>query len=94
MLIHLILTTALRRKNYYHLHFPDEEAEVLDFPGSTVEQEFICQCRGHGHDLWSGRIPHAMEQLSPCTTTTEKEEKEERWEGGEEHGVDKVTTGS
>ena len=22
-------------------------------------------------DLWSGRIPHAAKQLSPCTTTTE-----------------------
>ena len=26
-----------RRRNCYHFHFTDEEAEVLDFPGSTVE---------------------------------------------------------
>ena len=23
-----------------------------------------CQCRGHGFDPWSRKIPHAMEQLS------------------------------
>ena len=36
----------------------------------TVE-EFACQCRGYGFNPWSGKIPHAMEQLSPCATTTE-----------------------
>ena len=30
-----------------------------------------CQCRGHGFEPWSGKIPHATEQLSPCATTTE-----------------------
>ena len=30
-----------------------------------------CQRRGHGFELWSGKIPHAAEQLSPCATTTE-----------------------
>ena len=30
-----------------------------------------CQCRGHGFEPWSGKIPHAAEQLSPCATTTE-----------------------
>ena len=33
--------------------------------------ESTCQCREHGLDPWSGKIPHAAEQLSPCTTTTE-----------------------
>ena len=33
--------------------------------------ESACQCRGHGFDPWSRKIPHAMEQLSPCATTTE-----------------------
>ncbi|XP_073644217.1 centromere protein M isoform X3 [Tursiops truncatus] len=27
--------------------------------------------RGHRFEPWSGRISHATEQLSPCTTTTE-----------------------
>ena len=26
---------------------------------------------GHGFKPWSGKIPHAAEQLSPCATTTE-----------------------
>ena len=33
--------------------------------------ESACQCRGHGFEPWSGRIPHATEQLSPWATTTE-----------------------
>ena len=33
--------------------------------------ESACQCRGHGFAPWSGKIPHAAEQLSPWATTTE-----------------------
>ena len=33
--------------------------------------ESACQCRGHGFEPWSGRIPHAAEQLGPWATTTE-----------------------
>ena len=33
--------------------------------------ESACQGRGHGFEPWSGKIPHAAEQLSPCATTTE-----------------------
>ena len=36
----------------------------------TVE-ESACQCREYGFNPWSGKTPHAMEQLSPCATTTE-----------------------
>ena len=32
--------------------------------------EPTCQCREHGFDPWSRKIPYAEEQLSPCTTTT------------------------
>ena len=34
-------------------------------------QESACQCRGHRFNPYSGKIPHAVEQLSPRTTTTE-----------------------
>ena len=34
-------------------------------------EESACKCRGHGFDPWSGKIPYAMEPLSPCTTTPE-----------------------
>ena len=30
-----------------------------------------CQCRGHGFEPWSGKIPHAAEQLGPWATITE-----------------------
>ena len=34
-------------------------------------EESSCQCRGHRFEPWSGKIPHAVEQLSPCAATTE-----------------------
>ena len=33
--------------------------------------ESACQCRGHGFEPWSGKIPHAAGQLSQWATTTE-----------------------
>ena len=33
--------------------------------------ESACQCRGHGFEPCSGRIPRAAEQLGPWATTTE-----------------------
>ena len=43
---------------------------MKDFPGGSVV-EFACQCRGHGFDLWCGKIPQAPGQLGPCATVTE-----------------------
>ena len=34
-------------------------------------KESACQSRRHGVDSRFGKIPHALEQLSPCSTTTE-----------------------
>ena len=53
-------------KTYQVVHFKS----MQHFPGGAVV-ESACQCRGHGFDPWSGKIPHAVEQLSPCATTTE-----------------------
>ena len=36
-------------------------------------KELVCQCRRRGLDPWSGTIPHAVEQPSRCTPTTEPE---------------------
>ncbi|KAJ8780365.1 hypothetical protein J1605_011629 [Eschrichtius robustus] len=47
-----------------------EETAGRDFPGGSG-WESACQCRGHGFEPWSGKIPHATEQLSLCATTTE-----------------------
>ena len=44
---------------------------ALGLPRWRSGWEPACQCRGHGFEPWSGKIPHAAEQLSPCTTTTE-----------------------
>ena len=34
-------------------------------------KESSCWCRNHGFDLWSGRIPYAVEQLNSWATTIE-----------------------
>ena len=39
----------------------------MDFLGGTVP----CQCRGHGLDPWSRKIPHASEQLCLSGLTRE-----------------------
>ena len=41
------------------------------FPGGPVVKKYILQCKGHWFSPWSGKIPHALGQLSPCTATTE-----------------------
>ena len=45
-------------------------------PWWLSDKESACQCRRHCRndaefDPWSGKIKHAVEQLSPCATTTE-----------------------
>lgn len=37
----------------------------------VVQQSGVCQCRGNRFNPWSGKFPHAAEQLSPYTTATE-----------------------
>ena len=43
---------------------------ILGLPWWRSGYESPCQCRGLGFDPWSGKIPLAPEQLSPCATTT------------------------
>ena len=45
--------------------------EQIGLPWWLGGKESACQCRGHEFDLWSRKIPHAAEQLSPSTITTE-----------------------
>ena len=33
--------------------------------------ESACQCRGHGFEPWSGKIPHVAERLGPWATIAE-----------------------
>ena len=44
---------------------------LLGLPWWLSGKEFACQCRRHGFNLWSGKIPHAEGQLSPCATNIE-----------------------
>ena len=44
---------------------------IQGLPWWCSRWESACQCRGHGFEPWSGRIPHAAEQLGPWATTTE-----------------------
>ena len=43
----------------------------LGLPWWRSGWESACQCRGHGFEPWSGKIPHAVERLGPWATTTE-----------------------
>ena len=47
------------------------KANDRDFPGGTVDKGLPANAGGHRFDPSSGKIPHATEQLSQCTTTTE-----------------------
>ena len=42
------------------------------FPWWLSGKEFACQCRKHRFDPCSGKILHAVEQLSHCITTIER----------------------
>ena len=45
--------------------------KIRGLPWGRSGWESACQCRGHGFEPWSGRIPHAAEQLGPWATITE-----------------------
>ena len=44
---------------------------LMGLPWWRSGWESACQCRGHGFEPWSGKIPHAAEQQGPWATTTE-----------------------
>ena len=48
-----------------------KKLNTLGLPWWSGGQESTCQRGGHGIDAWPGKIPHAAEQLTPCTTTSE-----------------------
>ena len=43
----------------------------MGFPGGAVVKNPPANAGDIGFEPWSGKIPHAAEQLSPCATTTE-----------------------
>ena len=48
-----------------------QKFHVLGLPWWHSGWESACQCRGHGFEPWSGKIPHAAEHLGPWATITE-----------------------
>jgi len=46
-------------------------ARQMGLPWWLSGKEPACQCRRRGFNPWSGKIPHAVEQLSLCATNTE-----------------------
>ena len=44
---------------------------MTDFPGGAVVKSPPANAGDTGFDPWSRKIPHAVEQLRPCATTTE-----------------------
>ena len=46
-----------------------QNMQIWDFPGGAVDKNLSVQ--GSGFHPWSGKIPHAWEQLSLCATTAE-----------------------
>ena len=61
---------ARAEKHSYH---PLQQAHwgVWGLPWWLSSKESTCQCRRHGSDPWSRKIPHATEQLSARATATE-----------------------
>ena len=45
--------------------------QIPGLPRWLSAKESACSCRRHGFDPWSNEIPHAVEQLTPGTTTIE-----------------------
>ena len=58
---------------YCQIWFPRDllKNEGLGLPWWRSGWESACQCRGHGFEPWSGKIPHAAEQLGPWATIAE-----------------------
>ena len=42
---------------------------VISLQLKKKKKESTCQCRGHGFDLWSEKIPYASGQLSLWATS-------------------------
>ena len=60
-----------KRRKESHIHCDFKTIQFFGFPWWCSGWESACQCRGHGFEPWSGRIPHATEQLGPWAAATE-----------------------
>ena len=65
------LTNCGLVQTIYYILKVSYKSQYVDFPGGTVDRNLSANAPlHHRFDLWSGKIPHVVEQLSPCTSTT------------------------
>ena len=57
-------------QNMYSFFF-SKICTLEDFPGGAMDRNPPAGAGGFGFNPWSGKIPHATEHVSPCTTTPE-----------------------
>ena len=55
-----------------HINKLKNKNHMIGLPWWRSGWESACQCRGHGFEPWSGKIPHAAEQLGPWATIAER----------------------
>ena len=66
-----IPASSTRRDDNSAANNSANEKERHGLPWWSSGWESACQCRGHGFEPWSGKIPHVTEQLGPWATVTE-----------------------
>ena len=65
-------TPRLIKESAFYFLFPKvKKINKSGLPWWRSGWESACQCRGHGFEPWSEKIPHAAEQLGPWATITE-----------------------
>ena len=60
-----------RRPHPFSLAGSVQQCTFGGHPWWLSDKRSTCQCRIEGFNPWSGKMPHATEQLSPGATTTE-----------------------
>ena len=60
--------------------------QVQGLPWWRSGWESACQCRAHGFEPWSGKIPHAVERLGPWATVAEPARLEPVLRNGRDRG--------
>ena len=57
--------------SYFEWYLLFDLESSIGLPWWLSGKESTCQCRRHGFDPWSEKIPHTLGQLSPWVTSTE-----------------------
>ena len=71
LVISVYFPNFLEYTQFYHQKYIFKNCDLEALPWWLSGKESACQCRRHRFNPWSGKIPRAVEQLSPSTTITE-----------------------